>query len=199
MDKRALVVVALAVVGCYSGPPIRQESVSSTPPPVKVEYDRFKNVTWARTRAVPLKWTNTQSLFMVRASAFAVCNGKRCSEEPDYVSLRFEQSSMDWAWLHTRSVILLVDGARAELEVERDGSLRVGGRTVHETLRAKVPTEVFRKLAAAKTVEIQIGAAEFEMGRESTGTFKDLIGLFPSASGDVLAGDDGQVVGSDAQ
>jgi hypothetical protein len=134
------------VVVCSVAAEARDEQVG-----LKVEYDRFKDLTAVRTEPTKIRG--------VDVNFFYVCPGHTPCR-PDLVAMRFVAVTHGWDYIDTHEVIILADGKRitpAE-PAKWDGS--VGEGYTLEFVSAFLNLEDFLKMCAAESVEIRVGSRE---------------------------------------
>lgn len=135
------------------------------------QYDKFKDKT-----TVSLAHLRLSSVSLGIAATFS--HQGTDVKTPDDVALWFYSYSSQWRFLRNRSLMVIADGERLDLggaaRVDsKVNSGRFSGVTVSETLGALVPLDKFLKIANAKSVEMQLGNAEFQLAPDHLEALKD--------------------------
>jgi hypothetical protein len=140
----------------------------------KVEYDRFKDET-----RVSVGWFIPDSR-TVEIEAYYFFKGKQPTETVAeiYFVLRTYSRSGDWRFLNNRTLYGTVDGERLDFGEGRRSS-HIEPHILSESLRFSIPTEMFKRIASAKSAEFKIAAVEFALNGEHLAAFRDLISLAP--------------------
>ena len=133
-----------------------------------VDYDKFKDETHVHVGPF-----FTMPLGM---SAHFFFKGQTVQEDIDKIYLTFHSYSSDWRFLNDRTLYAIIDGERTELrDADRSSDISLG--SVSETLIYTLPTDTFRKIAEAKTIQLRVGSVEVKVKDEHQIAFKDLLTL----------------------
>jgi hypothetical protein len=134
------------------------------PEPVKFDYDKFQDTTYARGEEFWITPLGRASILFNSVQLVAGFShpGPKLLKPVEYFFMSFDVSSKEWRFLERtrREVIILADGIRMPFSVkEHDGrTSRFGGSlSTVELLSFVVDRADFRTMAHAKSVEIQIG------------------------------------------
>jgi hypothetical protein len=140
------------------------------PGEIKVDYDRFEDLTTIRIRPMPLDPSITDGISISALFAF---NGQTPPRrEP--ITLQIISASDQWRYLYNRELILLVDGERMPMGMlARDFAVEQSGMFL-ESMSKIIPYDIFLRIANAKKVEGRIGRKEFEMTPDYLKAFRDL-------------------------
>lgn len=142
---------------------------------VRVEYDRFKDVTLVAMTPVTL--TGYSSRMSLAVSAEFSSPG-RVIKRPETVILKFIASALSSnPFSDEKGVYLLLDGKSyplGDLSLEKESP-----RDYESRYSLRAPFDVVEKLASAKVVEIRVGSAETTLGDQVKAPFRRLVELAP--------------------
>jgi hypothetical protein len=152
--------------------PQNQDSVS---PETQVErkYDRFQNETTISVEndLPEAKATDTDLIWSVKLIVEHPCKGdvEQCSGNELGISFLF----INRIWrFQNASITFLVDGTPAPAtKVIYNGSV-LSAYQLMESVSTIIPLTTFRKIATAKSVEVQIGTTEFALSDKSLDAFR---------------------------
>ena len=140
---------------------------------VEREYDRFQRLTTFSVNAeLPqAKACDDSEIDSAELTTIHVCKGDVQSCSAEYVAMTFRFITSTWIFQDAR-IILLVYGARVPMPPAKwDGRvLSAGG--LRESIGPIVPVALFRKMARAKAIEVQIGSCEFAVSATALASFQ---------------------------
>jgi len=135
--------------------------------PVKIEYDKFKDVTsviYAEGRGLNASPNTIIAIFSYRGQSFKM---------PSKIGFTVGSTSKDWQFLRAREInFLLDDSTRFSYSVERDS--KVGSGYVIEWLSVQMSVEDFLKLVNAKQVEYSILSATVSLSEQQLESLREL-------------------------
>ena len=144
----------------------------------EVYYDKFKDQTRVAVSSFNVGGDGAyiMSGSMLGIGAYFFFEGKELKGEIKHYILFFNSTSREWRFLRNSQLYALVDGERFELgEGTRRSDVRQGG--VSEQLLFKLPEDIFKKLAEAKSAELRVGPVEMTLKAEHKTAFRDLYNL----------------------
>lgn len=135
---------------------------------IRVEYDRFKNVTAVTTIALPLKEPKTphtlleatEAAMNQQTVAASFTYYGKVKRTPRFITLSFYFPKRYFG--RNTSLIALVDGEQIVLP------------SVSDTGESRLSLQVFRRLTRGKGIELQIGSEEFALPDETLQAFKEI-------------------------
>ncbi len=129
-------------------------------PEIKVEYNRFEDLTIVRLR--PMVITKSASHELSMAASFA--NSGRTVQVNDDVSIHFISLAPSWQYETDRSLILLIDDERLPLRTVLYEK-RVLANQAFETMAVELSHKTLTQIANAKEVVGRLGDREFELSK----------------------------------
>lgn len=150
-----------------------QDNGSETSAEVAKSFDRFQGLTTLQSnsslRQVNEKYSNL--IFSDSSlSTYFLCKGDADGCSTTSVTLRFEFQSRMFLF-QDASIIFLIDGAPLKVPEPRRLSSVLGPR-MSELMSIDVPIATFRKIAQARTAEVQIGTIDFALTESNIGALK---------------------------
>lgn len=157
--------------------------------PLTPTFDKFKNTTTIGSWMIEVgntvhrggsadsaKGSNGREYGLSEMSVGAVilCPGNVDSCSPSMVTLDFHSYTRQWIFMTAHSVILLIDGARESLGAGEWNGLVLGANFLDETIAVAIPTDLFVKIANARTVDVQINGFEFSLKDKNFAALKQL-------------------------
>lgn len=136
-------------------------TIQSQKKPLKIlsTYDRFKDSTTVFIDHQDIKGTSlTFTVYFIHAE-------KELREPIEQLGFAFYSLSSDWKFLRQsdRELFVIADGERIKFtDATRDSSV-LSGRSVQEQLIFTIPRSEYRKIAAAKTIEMRLGTEIFSL------------------------------------
>jgi hypothetical protein len=180
--RRILLVLSCAAVLVFQPAGAKPQS----PPPVKhggkieTKYDGFNYETVMRLQKMKVNCDGFKDKFKDGCVSIEVvlhCPGTQVNYVK-HVTLQVVFENKDWVHLHPpdqRDLTLVTDTETLRIgrmnPVSRD---QPGWDTKIEILEAKMPYAVFKKLAMAQSVEIQVGRDAVELREKNIAALKDL-------------------------
>lgn len=141
----------------------------------RVRYDKFKDYTWISV------WFATGRGGLLGGQVG--CKGVSPKDAPS-CSYFFVVEFYSRGWRHleeeNQKLYAIIDGERLQIGLgEHDGNVSSGrySVSVHEEIAFKLGADMFHKLATGKSVELKIGATEFQLKDEHQEAFRDLLSL----------------------
>jgi hypothetical protein len=144
-------------------------------------FDKFKNTTHfmtqeTRTGTVTYDGGKDASPLIHRMTMTVgfSCDGQVTACMPKTVELLFAASTSDWMMRGNNEVNLLIDGKPASAgKADWDGQV-LDADSLVEYNDAQISPDLLEKLAAAKTVDVQIGLFEFSLTDANLAAFRDI-------------------------
>ena len=184
--KRVLLVLSCAAVLVLPAG-VKSQSTQSQPQPVKhggkieTKYDGFNYETVMRLRKMKVNCDGFKDKFKDACVSIEVllhCPGTQVNYVRD-VTLQVVFENRDWVHFHPpdqRNLTLVTDTETLRLGRMSPVSKDTPGTwdTKIEILEAKIPYEVFKKIAMAQSVEIQVGRDAVELRGNNIAALKDL-------------------------
>lgn len=144
---------------------------------VKIEtsYDKFKDISSVET--------DYMKVFRGRQHYVSLAAGFRYTgfslTTPRYVILFIGSESKEWKYLNPPDMLVIADGQRLNLgtmkRVDSDiRTFRGAGTALFEYLSLAIPYESYLQVVNSRTVEMQIGEAEFALKEEHHEALRDL-------------------------
>ena len=184
--RRILLVLSCAAVLVFQPAGAKPQSPQSPSAPVKhggkieTRYDGFNYETVMRLRKMKVNCDGFKDKFKDACVSIEVmlhCPGTQVNYVKQ-VTLQVVFENKDWVHLHPpdqRDLTLLTDTETLRIgrmtPVSRD---QPGWDTKVEVLEAKMPYAVFKKMATAQSVEIQVGRDAGELRDKNIAALKDL-------------------------
>src|SRR6185503_12656807 len=184
--KRVLLVLSCAAVLVLPAG-VKSQSTQSQPQPVKhggkieTKYDGFNYETVMRLRKMKVNCDGFKDKFKDACVSIEVllhCPGTQVNYVRD-VTLQVVFENRDWVHFHSpdqRNLTLVTDTETLTLGRMSPVSKDTPGTwdTKIEILEAKMPYAVFKKMATAQSVEIQVGRDAVELRGNNIAALKDL-------------------------
>ena len=140
---------------------------------VEREYDRFQSSTTfsVKTDLPEAKACDESAIRSAELWAVHVCKGNVQSCPAAYVAINFYFITSTWVF-QDAGITLLVDGTRVPLTSAKWKGSLISARSLRESFGPVVPVAIFRKMAQAKVIEVQIGSCEFAMNGSNLASFQ---------------------------
>jgi len=185
--RRILLVLSCAAVLVFQPAGAKPQTPQSPPPPVKhggkieTRYDGFNYETVMRLRKMKVNCDGFKDKFKDACVSIEVmlhCPGTQVNYVKQ-VTLQVVFENKDWVHFHPpdqRDLILVTDtetlriGRMSPVAKDTPGTWD----TKIEILEAKMPYAVFKKMAMAQSVEIQVGRDAVELREKNIAALKDL-------------------------
>jgi hypothetical protein len=153
-------------------------------------YDRFKDSSFVSLDVMPVYTpslytkVNKQPHFYINAS-FDLAGGET---NPKFFSIGFFTKQLQGYWFgENRDLIFLADGERIPIgtpswdgNVTSTNFLNITINITNEVMTIGVPTDVFLRIANAKSVEFQLGNLEGQLSGKHLEAFRNLISNVPN-------------------
>jgi hypothetical protein len=143
------------------------------------KFDPFRNVTHFSTRMTGtggVKLDGHRTFFLFREMLMGLtfdCPGPAIGCIPPAVNLAFTARTTEWTMQGSHPVDLLIDGAPEHLgNAAWDGHV-FAGDDLEEYNDVLISPAVLRKMAAAKSIEVQIGVVEFSLSKANMSSIRD--------------------------
>ena len=185
--KRVLLVLSCAAVLVFQPAAVKPQPTQTQPQPVKhggkieTKYDGFNYETVMRLRKMKVNCDGFKDKFKDACVSIEVllhCPGTQVNYVKQ-VTLQVVFENRDWVHFHPpdqRNLTLVTDTETLRLGRMSPVSKDTPGTwdTKIEILEAKMPYEVFKKIAMAQSVEIQVGRDAVELRGNNIAALKDL-------------------------
>jgi len=185
--RRILLVLSCAAVLVFQPAAKPQSPQQSTPPPAKhggkieTKYDGFNYETVMRLRKMKVNCDGFKDKFKDACVSIEVmlhCPGTQVNYVKQ-VTLQVVFENKDWVHFHApdqRDLTLVTDTETLRIGRMSPVSKDTAGTwdTKVEILEAKMPYAVFKKMATAQSVEIQVGRDAVELRDKNIAALKDL-------------------------
>jgi len=185
--KRVLFVLSCAAVLVFQPAAVKPQPTQTQPQPVKhggkieTKYDGFNYETVMRLRKMKVNCDGFKDKFKDACVSIEVllhCPGTQVNYVKQ-VTLQVVFENRDWVHFHPpdqRNLTLVTDTETLRLGRMSPVSKDTPGTwdTKIEILEAKMPYEVFKKIAMAQSVEIQVGRDAVELRGNNIAALKDL-------------------------
>lgn len=144
-----------------------QDPPQAEPLAVDRDYDRFQDKTTIRVEGVRPQITRGESRLFINATSSA--DGTEVTVQPTKVQLNVLAVSDDFQYADLKDglqFILLINGSRVRVPAKfvKAGTSRDRAAHAMESFVAIIDADVLVQMATARTVEGQLGAAEFKLG-----------------------------------
>jgi hypothetical protein len=157
--------------------PVPPEPADTRQPEIEESYDRFENVSTVKITESLRSSRTGYVLFVVMARE----KGAHVSGRPATVKLGLTSKSTAWVYGKTGNDFrLILDGSeRLNLGDMKRVAADVVSGGVLETLNLEIPFSTLEKLSKASTIEMRIGATEFELDSRQIEDLKAFVARFP--------------------
>lgn len=185
--KKVLLVLSCTAVLVFQPARVKPQSTQTQPQPVKhggkieTKYDGFNYETVMRLRKMKVNCDGFKDKFKDACVSIEVllhCPGTQVNYVKE-VSLQVVFENRDWVHFHPpdqRNLAIVTDTETLRIGRMSPVSKDTPGTwdTKIEILEAKMPYEVFKKMAMSQSVEIQVGRDAVELREKNIAALKDL-------------------------
>ena len=148
---------------------------------IETKYDGFNFETTMRLRKMKVSCDGLKDKFKNECVSLEItlhCPGTQLNYVRN-VTLQVVFENKDWVHMHPpdqRELMIVTDTETLRLGRMTPVSTSEPGKwdTKVETLEAKIPYEVFKKMASARSVEIQVGRSAVELREKNLAAIRDL-------------------------
>lgn len=150
-----------------------KEVVLKTQGSAGVYYQEYKDISVARNRAIPLfrDETGWGQIF-----ASFISSGKTVIK-PSIINISIFIAAKDRVYVDDRRLELTADGKNVFKGSSQLSDGRTNGREIYSSLKVEVTFKDFKKLSKAKKIVLKVGPTHFELAKDLTGGFRDLVSL----------------------
>lgn len=150
-----------------------KETVLKTEGSAGVYYQEYKDISVARNRAIQLFRNETG---WGQISASFTSSGKALSK-PSTINIGIFIAAKDRVYVDDRRLELSADGKNVFNGSSQVSDGRTNGREIYSSLKVEFAFKDFKKLAKAKKITLKVGPTQFELMKEMTVGFRDLVAL----------------------
>ena len=149
---------------------------------VEREYDRFQSSTTfsVNTELPEAKDCDNSAIHTAELQVIHACSGDVQSCPAAAVGISFHFLTSRWTF-QGDGITLLIDGTPVPLTSAKWKGRVISARSLSENFVPLVPIAIFRKMAQAKVIEVQIGSCEFAMNGSTLASFQAISKMINAA------------------